>query len=111
MAYVIKNIKHTTLFNKLGRFLKVQNLRSHRGGDVVPNQFVLYFKNGLVYQSYNIIIAVKWLADGAVWVNNEFDCSNTTRNYTTDFLDRDYKTIKKLMEEGVYKILNIDYYA
>lgn len=108
MAYVIKNIKQTTLFNKLGSFRKVENMRSLRSSEAVPNQFVLRFKNGEVYQSYDTIIAVKWFDDNAVWVSNQFDCSNTTRNYTIYFLDRDYKTIKKLLERGVYQILNID---
>ena len=111
MAYITKNIKRTTLFNKLGGFRRVENMPSHRGGDRVANEIILGFKNGEVFQSHNQIIAVRWYADGAIWVVNDFDCSNSTRNYTTDFLKKDYKTIKKLMERGVYKLLNIDYYT
>ena len=107
--------KKEQLVEKLGKFIGTTNMVSHkqlvRGncfGRPVPNQFILEFEHGKAFQSYNTLIAVKF-NNCYVYLNEKFDHTATTRNYTTDFLERSYKEIKKLCADGTYTLATFEW--
>jgi hypothetical protein len=102
--------KKGELIEKLGQFIGSCNMVSHkqlvRGncfGRPVPNQTILEFERGRAFQSYDTLIAVRF-DNGTVYLNEVFDHTATTRNYTTDFLEHSYKEIKKLCADKVYTL-------
>lgn len=52
----------------LGTFERVENMESKRGNDI-PNQFILSYSNGSIFQSYSSIIAYK--TGGKVYLTNK----------------------------------------
>ena len=106
--------KKEQLIEKLGKFIGTTNMVSHKQkvngcwwGRPVPNQHILEFEHGKAFQSYSTLIAVKF-DNGKVYLNEVFDHTATTRNYTTDFLEHSYKEIKKLCADGTYTLATFE---
>ncbi len=96
-------MKATTVKNKLGNFVSVENLTSSNGNDV-PNQFNLRFENGKVFQSYNSLIAIK--IDGKVYLGKDWNYSKTTMKYLNWWLGGySKKEIEKGIKEGEFILL------
>ena len=53
------------------------------------NQFIIEVNNGVIFQSYNSVIAFYNKNNGKVYVTEDWDYSNTTRKHFYIFL-RDY---------------------
>ena len=111
---MVISIKKEQLIEKLGQFIGSCNMVSHNQyvhgncfGRPVPNQHILEFEHGRAFQSYDTLIAVKF-DNGKVYLNTVFDHTNTTCNYTTDFLEHSYKEIKKLCADGVYTLASFE---
>lgn len=78
-----------------------------RSGKAVPNQYIIQNGADMVFQSYKSIVAEYNAHNGKLTVNNEVaNCSNTTKKYLNQFLDRfsqlnNYRDeIKKAIKSG-----------
>lgn len=81
------------------------------------NQFIIEVNNGVIFQSYNSVIAFYNKNNGKVYVTEDWDYSNTTRKHFYIFL-RDYckacgnirrKDIEYEFEQGKYELVsNLD---
>ena len=88
----------------MGKFKIVANMMSS-WGNYVPNQFIIEFENGKIFQSYNSIIAVKF--KGQVYLGQEWNYSKTTATYRNSFLNEDTATTRKKLKNWEYKLLKI----
>lgn len=89
--------------SNLGGLQEVKNMTSSRG-NYVPNQFILHFEKGMVFQSYSSIIAV-W-TETQIYLTNEWDYSQTTGKYRNQFLEETKKETQEKIDLGIYKIIN-----
>ena len=78
-----KTIAKSLLLRQLGAPRKVQNLQSPRSGRDVPNQFDLVCENGIAFQSYGTLIAVRM--NGYLYLTDYHDYSKTTSKYATEW--------------------------
>jgi len=88
---------------------RVENMTSHSGNDV-PNQFIIYTKNGKFFQSYGSIIAFipkdrtkKIKLDKFYW-----DYSKTTGKYRNIFLCEMKKETEKNITNKNYQLTNLN---
>ena len=86
---------------------KATNMLSSRGNPV-PNQFVIYTKDGKYFQSYRSIIAFidnnnKVFLDEYYW-----DYSRTTSKYRNIFLKENTDQTKYSISTGEYKLKNLN---
>ena len=78
-----KTITRSLLLRQLGTIRKTQNLQSPRSGRDVPNQFDLVCENGIAFQSYGSLIAVRM--NGYLYLTDYHDYSKTTSKYATSW--------------------------
>ncbi len=78
------------------------------------NQFIIEVNNGVIFQSYNSVIAFYNKNNGKVYVTEDWDYSNTTRKHFYIFL-RDYckacgnirkKDIEYEFNQGKYELVS-----
>lgn len=93
---------------------KVENMTS-RNGNKIANQFVIsinpqgmYNKsNGVYFQSYDSVIAVK--RDGKIYLDtNKWDYSVTTGKYRNIFLGETKKETEAKIKSGEYKLVDLN---
>lgn len=85
--------------------VKVENMTSNSGS--VPNQFIISTDDGLYFQSYDSVIALK--KDGKVYLDqNYWDYSVTTGKYRNKFLSEDKKTTQKKIDSGEYILTDLN---
>lgn len=89
--------KLQTIIKKLGAFESVETMQSVNGNDV-PNQFILHFEKGCLFQSYRSIIAVKLNGCDTVYLSEHWDYSNTTNKYRNMFCNDNTTDIRKYLE-------------
>lgn len=89
----------------MGAFRSVESITSNSGNDV-PNQFIIHFEKGIVFQSYNSIIAVLHNIKGA-YLGKDWNYSCTTSKYRNGFLNENTAETRKGLKNGEYKMLNI----
>lgn len=87
----------------LGTFERVENMKSKRNNDI-PNQFILSFSNGRVFQSYSSLIIYK--TGGKIYLTDKWDYSTTTGKYRNLFLGEDKKETERKIKEGIYTLLD-----
>ena len=86
--------------------MRVENMTSSKG-NAVPNQFIITDKGKEYFQSYNSIIAVK--EKGQVKLDSYYwDYSVTTGKYRNDFLGENIAQTRQKIEEGTYKLTNLN---
>ena len=87
--------------------VKVYNMTSPNGNKVA-NQFEIYTSKGKYFQSYNSIIAFID-NNGKVFLDEDsWDYSRTTSKYRNLFLNKNTQEIKQLINEGEYKLKNLN---
>jgi hypothetical protein len=71
------------------------------------NQFKVFLKNGVAFQSYSSLIAIK-LLNGEVYVSDKWDYSATTLKHLKLFLGilSTKKEIQKMINDGVYHLVS-----
>tara|TARA_Y100001937_G_scaffold17215_1_gene23771 strand:+ start:296 stop:565 length:270 start_codon:yes stop_codon:yes gene_type:complete len=85
----------------------VSNMHS-TNGNLVPNQFKIYTSEGSYFQSYRTVI-VFIDNNGKVFLDeNSWDYSRTTSKYRNLFLNKNTQEIKQLINEGEYKLKNLN---
>lgn len=72
------------LFVSLGNFVSVENAPSRNGNGKAPNQFIIQFANGSLFQSYDSIVAGK--LGNTRFVTNKHDYSPTTNRFVSQYL-------------------------
>jgi len=83
-----------TILEKLGSFKSVVNMKSNNNNSI-PNQFILYFANGEIFQSYNSIIIIKLYDVDTYYLGEDYKYSKTTAKYRNLFLKKDTKEIEE----------------
>ena len=87
--------------------VKVSNMYS-TNGNLVPNQFKIYTSEGSYFQSYRTVIAFID-NNGKVFLDKDsWDYSRTTSKYRNLFLNKNTQEIKQLINEGEYKLKNLN---
>lgn len=73
------------------------------------NQFKVFFNNGVAFQSYSSLIAIK-LHNGKVYVSDKWDYSATTLKHFKLFLGitSTKKEIQKMIDDGIYHLVSED---
>jgi len=97
-------MKLSTLSKRLKGFPKVKNMESINGNDV-PNQFIIEFDNGTIFQSYSSIIAIQ--INGETYLTSKWEYSMTTMKYCKMFLGTNAKETRQLIKSGSYKIAHL----
>ena len=96
------------LMEQLGAFNDVENMRTNGGGDA-PNQFKLYFQHGVLFKSYDSIIAIRY--DSTIKDENlknktvigcDYDYSRTTGRYRNQFLNEGVAETRAKIKDGTY---------
>lgn len=98
------NNLNVKIAKRLGRILSVENMESENVfGRNICNQFILKFKNGTLFQSYNTFIAAKINnADGTtdLILDPHHTYSVTTSKWTRNFCNLDSKERKNAIKRG-----------
>lgn len=76
-----RTITRKALTKKLGTFIKVENAPARCGYGKAPNQFILHYEHGTVFQSYESLIGAKIGND--LYLTDHHDFSNTTSGHTS----------------------------
>ena len=96
----MKTIKRSLLMHQLGGIRKVQNLASPRSGRDVPNQYDLQMDNGIAFQSYGSLIAVRM--NGYLYLTRDHDCSTTTSKYAKEWTGYSTKERREGLKSGKF---------
>jgi hypothetical protein len=95
-----KTISRSLLLRQLGAIRKVQNLQSARSGRDVPNQYDLVCENGIAFQSYGTLIAVRM--NGYLYLTDYHDYSKTTSKYCTGWTGWNTSERRRGLESGKF---------
>lgn len=95
-----RKVTMLSLSKKLGALRGVSNAPSIRNpGDVIRNQFIIYYDNGEVFQSYNTICGVR--VDGMpLALSGAHDYSRTTSAHVGRWCNLSTKERREGMESG-----------
>lgn len=91
---------------ELGNFQSVENFQGNNGP--VKNQFLIQTDKGMVFQSYNTVIAAK--VDGNVYLDyDKWDYSVTTGKYRNMFLRCDKKETERKIKSGEFILVDLNH--
>ena len=102
----MKTIKRSLLMHQLGGIRKVGNLSSPRTYRAVPNQYDLECENGIAFQSYDSLIAVRM--NGYLYLTSDHDCSNTTSKYAKEWTGYSTKERREGLKSGKFIFIEED---
>lgn len=87
--------------------MKVRNMRSPRTGIEVANQFIIEYGGQTIFQSYDVIIAIK---EGRKIVldKNYWNYSRTTSKYRNEFTGMTTEETKKAIKSGEIKLVDLN---
>jgi len=87
--------------------MKCSQMISNKGNSIA-NQFLIYANNGVYFQSYNSIIALKQ-NDGTIVLSEKYwDYSKTTSKYRNIFLGETSDQTKYQIKIGNYKLQKLN---
>jgi len=90
--------------------MKVTNMTSDRGNSV-PNQFIIKTYEETIFQSYDSIIVKIFDCSGVKFTlldEKYWNYSKTTAKYRNQFLGETTKQIKAKIDNGTYKLVNLN---
>ncbi len=96
----MKTIKKSLLLHQLGAVQSIRNLVSPRSYRPVANQFDAVHTNGISFQSYNSLIAVRM--NGYLYLTADHDYSRTTSKYCTEWTGFSTKERREGLESGKF---------
>ena len=85
----------------------VLNMKSSRGNKV-PNQFIIWTDEEQFFQSYQTIIGRRDNEGNVTLDKNRWDYSVTTSKYRNQWLGMNTKEIKKAIDNGTIKLMNLN---
>jgi len=86
--------------------MQVTNMTSSRGNKIA-NQFIVEADDGIYFQSYNSVIAVK--KDGKIMLDSQYwDYSATTGKYRNQFLGEGIADTRQKIKDGIYVLTNLN---
>jgi hypothetical protein len=102
----MKTIKKSLLLRQLGAVRKVRNLSSPRSWRPVANKYDLEHENGIAFQSYDSLIAVRM--NGYLYLTSDHDYSNTTSKYATEWTGYTTKERREGLKTGKFILIEED---
>tara|TARA_R110002050_G_scaffold138069_2_gene261789 strand:- start:475 stop:750 length:276 start_codon:yes stop_codon:yes gene_type:complete len=88
--------------------IQVNQMCSPRTGNPIANQFKIYTKKGVYFQSYSTLIAFK-PNEGKLKLDKDYwDYSRTTSKYRNKFTGLDTKETKKAIQEKEITLTNLN---
>lgn len=97
------------------RIPKVSNMESPRTGNKVANQYIIQVGKEFYFQSYQTIIARKYLCKSDncgqwhIQLDPDYDYSRTTMKYLSQFLFKESMAeIRKNIKDGIYSVRNLN---
>jgi hypothetical protein len=93
-----KIIKKSLLLRQLGNVKRFRNLCSPRSQRPVANQYDIEHENGIAFQSYDSLIAVRM--NGYLYLTDDHDYSSTTSKYATEWTGCNTTERRKGLENG-----------
>lgn len=93
---------------KLPTMPKIENFRSPRSGSPVANQIRIWIDEGVVFQSYQTIIAFAPYAGKKQLDRDGYNYSRTTMKYLNEFLGHDMKETRRRIEAGEYELVDLN---
>ena len=85
----------------------VLNMKSSRGNKV-PNQFIIWTDEEQFFQSYQTIIGRRDNEGNVALDKNRWDYSVTTSKYRNQWLGMNTKEVKKAIDDGTIKLINLN---
>jgi len=74
---------------------------------LAENQFIIDSNDGIIFQSYNSIIAIK--KHGKITLDRVYwDYSKTTGKYRNMFLNETKKETERKIKAGIYQLANLN---
>ena len=101
-----KTIKKSLLLRQLGGIQRVQNLQSPRSYREVPNQYDLVCENGIAFQSYGSLIAVRM--NGYLYLTDYHDYSKTTSKYCNEWTGHNTQERRDGLKSGKFIFIEED---
>ena len=94
--------------NKIKKSLcRVENFISN-SGNTVANQFRIYTENGVTFQSYSTIIAIRLRSGQVVLDAGMWDCTVTTGKYRNQFLGCGVAETREKITNGDYQLADLN---
>lgn len=100
-----RKITKKNLYKELGNFVSAKNALSRNGAGTAPNQFLIEFENGLLFQSYDSIVA--GVTRKGKFVTDKHDYSQTTNRFVGWFLGMTLDERRKAIKNGDLDLLHI----
>lgn len=94
----METITRKDLSAKLGAFVSVKNGASRNGYNQAPNQFIIKFAGGEVFQSYQSLIGA--YIDGRYYFTRNHDYSSTTCLHTKKWCGMTAEERRKGLADG-----------
>ena len=102
----METIKKSLLLRQLGAVVNITNLPSPRSSCSVRNQFQILYENGVAFQSYETLIAVRM--NGYLYLTDAHDYSKTTSKYATEWTGYTTKERRAGLESGKFIFIEED---
>ena len=99
----MKTISRSLLLRQLGPVRNVRNLSSPRSWRPVANQYDLVHDNGIAFQSYSSLIAVRM--NGQLYLTDYHDYSKTTSKYATEWTGFNTAERRKGLQSGKFILI------
>lgn len=101
----MKTISKSKVMKMLGGFVSVENAPSRNGYNAAPNQFILTFENGKVFQSYRSLVGVK--IGRGLFLTSKHDYSNTTSGYCGRWCGMNCTERRKGLKDGSITFIEV----
>ncbi|HUC78798.1 MAG TPA: hypothetical protein VMQ58_00995 [Candidatus Saccharimonadales bacterium] len=86
--------------------VSVRSMESQNGNNV-PNQFIIDTDDGIYFQSYRTVIALK--QNGKIYLDkNSWDYSRTTGKYRNQFLNENKAETERKIKSGEYELIDLN---
>ena len=82
----------------------VENVTSPTTGRAIPNQFLIYTDEGVIFQSYSSVIAFRDHAGHVTLDRDKWDYSTTTGKYRNLFLHEKKADTERKIADGTYDL-------
>ena len=100
----MKTISQTQALEMLGLFRNIENATSSHSDRAIPNQFILHYENGEIFQSYSSVCGIR-LRNGDLYLSNAHDYSVTTSKYVGRWCGLNTKERREGLKNGTITLI------